>query len=407
MVRRIIIISLLTAFSLFSCSSDDNTSSEESFSESYSVPQTEVEQLTTCSPTEEESSISEYPTLDYEYHEKTEYTFHKEVVSASEYFNITEFTTPQREGLITGITYLVDDYTANIYFAEDNVKRKDVESGLYNIKTGEYEAILLDEQAEYTIVHFDENYIIYSDLASDFSYESLWYYDKKNKHLEKFYDYPLYDNGRIYSYHLNQMLIVDDTLYFDDFYKNDSGEVAVKLYSYNFKTGELKVEKDNAQNPMLYNDEIICITLNSESGEYDTISSLEGDFKRELSGNIYGSSSLKTNKKSIYSVFVDTFFDINNYGYSDFALLDFMKMDMIISTNDPLCDLSVSDNFVCWSDYAGLVDSSPCMYDVNLDKIILFDSIPIGEYHIFAYDDHGMIVHYLDRKFTYYYFEYK
>lgn len=385
-------------------------------SESYNNSQSVASEIDTesddtlISTTDSDTIFEELeilPKLDYEYQPMDSHSLFKEVVSADEYFNITEIEMPNINGLKSEYWYLIDRDNIIVKLYE-NDPNKYLETGIYNLKTQKYETIIQEEKSEsdYTMRACNEKYIILSNTAWDLSYETLYYYDRVNKTLHEFYNYSIYENGKMYSYHTNNTLIKDDTIYFDDYYKNDSNEVAVKLYSYDIAASKLDVFKDNAQNPLLYHNDVIYITKNSDDNKYNLISSIDNNFNLSINDNISG-TCLKPNNSGIFTVIYDTFLDVNNYGYSNYAVKNLITEDVLIASNDPLCDLVVTDNFVCWSDYAGTIDTSPCMYDINHDEIISFDSIEEADYHFQAYEECGIIVTYKSGNYGYYYFEYK
>lgn len=364
---------------------------------------------THISTTIEESETM--PKVDYEYRPPDSHSFFREVTSADKYFNITKIEIPNINDLEADFWYLIDRDNIIVKLFKNGPKnyglKKYSETGIYNLKTKKYETVLPEEKSEYNIRAYNEKYIIFSDMASDLSYETLYYYDRVNKTLREFYNYSIYENGKMYSYHTNNILIKDDTIYFDDYYKNDLNEVAVKLYSYDISESKLNVLKDNAQNPLLYCNDVIYITKKNDDNKYNLISSISNNFKLDINDNIFGTNGLKTNNSSIFAVGYNTFIDANNYGYSNYALKNMITEDVIIASNDPLCDLVVTDNFVCWSDYAGTIYTNPYMYDINHDKVISFDSIEEADYHFFAYEECGIIVTYKSGNYGYYYFEYK
>ena len=339
----------------------------------------------------EEISDVEEETMPKEINVK-DHTYFKEKISADDVVEYHEIELPEFEGYKTGFRTIINRDTILIYLKPADVPNANTsEIGLYNFQTKEYTSIISDEAAKYASRTNDEKYIVFTNYSADMSYEWLYIYNIDNNEMKQVYSYALSKEGTIYSPHGNNILIIDNLIYFDDYYESASGEVDVKLLCYNITTDTVELVKDNAQNPLFYKDDLIFITKD-EDGNYNTISSKDESVSIKLDGEVFGPNNLKANKYSIYTTMYSNFRDSNSQMNSKFVLKDLVTNEPIIASTDPICDMSLTDHYLCWNDYTGLVYTHPAYYDLNLKKLVSFDSIDDCDYFFYPYDDVGILI---------------
>ncbi|RRD94436.1 hypothetical protein EII17_08035 [Clostridiales bacterium COT073_COT-073] len=272
----------------------------------------------------------------------------------------------------------------------------DKEYGFYNFDTGEYQFLFsLPENLSSGVCAINENYIIlkFFGLNAQFLPDS----QSSSSVAEGIYAYSLHEN-HLFCVHLfsidseskqveyenyNDVLLLGDTLWFDDFYANDSGKILVDLYCTDLK--DLKPQKieENAQNPFYYKNQVHFF-VHDENWEYKVFCSLDGQTTKVSAEDLKG-----------IAPFQDNFYCIEHKPDYKELLYRFIIKDMstdkiLASCNSSniVASLKATDFFVSWNNYA---DHVPCIYDRKTQKILVFSNLPEGNNRFLIKENYGIL----------------
>ena len=241
---------------------------------------------------------------------------------------------------------------------------------------------------------YNDKYIIFGEFISEsfnLEYGCLYYFDLNTKEKIKFFEYYIDpETGTAPEFNFfNKILLVDNVVYFDECRYDENKEIKVIMYSYDIISNNLSTIKEHAQQPMLFNGEVISF-VKDENGEYKLLQSLEE--KPDM-----------FELKMKYSMFRIECFNDKIYGLTgkndeeltltEFSIRNLINDKLIISSGSYITDLSITDYFVSWCDYNDVdIEHYPCIYDLSLDKIVTFDDVSKGLLYWFNIkNDYGIL----------------
>lgn len=270
--------------------------------------------------------------------------------------------------LAFGITSLYNQETLIGYAYVDGPDSIDESIGLFHLQTNEYEPLLVfNEEMQAGIYCYNSEIVVYKAYYPDESVK-LNVLQMGNGTNSTIFDYYLHpDSNKPVFDNFNDIAILDQTIYFDDFEKDDKNNSIIPiLYAYDLSTGELIKLGENLQNPFIYKGEIIAFGKNSD-GHFKTLYNVANDYAllevtddlRDIivvNDRIYAIVNSDTNHEELYTVF---------------QLKELISNQEILSTKSPIYNLKASQGHILWDTY---YDSEFVYYDSSTDEIIICDN---------------------------------
>lgn len=368
--KKIIYLSLIASLLLCSCNNKEATNNKPDPSTVTSEQiQTTTQPAETTLFVTTKSTNSKTP-LDVT-DEERKYQFFRDTESADDVFECNYYTLPSK---IQNMSYSIHSIydKENIWLTlTDSSERNRSSIGLYNLKTETFTKTL-DIPEENHLVSCNNDFIIM--IYNHDNYKSLCYYDISQN---KTFDIFTFDNNTTQmSYH--DIQIVNNTIYFDVYSRINNADNFNKscIYRYDTTNHQLEMYKEDAQKPMHINDCIYAITKNPENDIYEIIESIspENDFQYNFAP---GAGDIVCYKGKIFTEH-PTLDEKNSGSY----IQDFTNNSKIIESPTVNCDyfidLNINRNYLFWS----MMDENnqPCLYDIDSDKLIVFDSMKSGDY---------------------------
>lgn len=195
-------------------------------------------------------------------------------------------------------------------------------------------------------------------------------YNTKTGELKEYFTPKTDSNNRTQAAFPTKLSYLNGKVYFDDLYVNDENslsenEYTADMYSYDIKSGEVTLEKEDAENPIAYNGDILyyrdgyfCSSRN------DRRIFMPNSVSGADLGGLYGGKSLNY----FYDLY-DEYESAYGTAVGCFDPIYFERRDIFRSTGNALyfVDLVSSEMLLGWS-----VDVSPIAYaDLNREKIVV------------------------------------
>lgn len=260
------------------------------------------------------------------------------------------------------------------------------EIGLYDFKADNYKKIIdiSSYDGYFQICGFNEDYMILRLSEDEWRTCQLYYLSFEQMILTKFFSYSIDpEKNRVYAQNFNNIEIIGDKVYFDDYYEDTTGDLRVNLYEYIIGKQQLVPLLEDAQNPMVYNGEIVSFRKNSE-GKFKDIVSVDNNL---ILSNTKHLKQITANKNG--------FFCIENNSTNDktkittFQIADMLKNKPVLSTDSSIDNLNSNSRFVTWRNY---YEEKPYMYDTDKEQLLLFSDIPAGINNFFFSGELGLLM---------------
>ncbi len=259
------------------------------------------------------------------------------------------------------------------------------EIGLYNFKTGGYKKLInIGENKYFGLCAYNQDYMILRFSEDEWRTCKLYYFSFVQEDFTSFFSYSTDPStNRVYTHNGNSVVLIDDKVYFDDFYADSDGELRVNLYEYTIGKRQLIPLLEDAQNPMVYNGEIVSFRKNSE-GKFKDIVSIDNKL---ILSNTKHLKQIAANKNG--------FFCIENNSTNDktktttFQVTDMLKNKPVLSTDSSIANLDSNSRFVTWRNY---YEEKPYMYDTDKEQLLLFSDIPAGINNFFFSGELGLLM---------------
>ncbi len=313
------------------------------------------------------------------------YKFHADAVNVDSIYEYRDINIPTTiNNLKFHIIDIYDDESLFVVLEDAQIA---VEVGVYNFVKDEYNTIYVFEQNYMSMTSYNENYYIFKEIDKEDKYGNLYYYDISNNTINKFFEFSANSKtGNLASPNYNKTLLIDNTVYFDDYSYDENNDLKASLYSYNITDNKTTLIKDNAQLPLLYNNQIISFIKN-EKGEYKKLHSLyeSTPFDFIVNDEI---SDIVTTSNSIFALALTTDFEIKQ---SDFKIKDMINDKIIMSTASRISDLKASESFISWCDYTGAEEEYPCLFDIEAQKLVIFNNMDKELFWFYVKDDYGIV----------------
>lgn len=291
------------------------------------------------------------------------------IVSAESVLDIKKIELPKEiKNLKISCYGILDSDNLLINLYEENGAITSIkELGKYGINDQSYTTIFeyIDNYV-YDICAYNNEYLIIKIGDNEWwSHADLYLYNINLKSLKLIFDYSTDSNGELYYFPFNNnILIKDNVVYFDDFWK-DKDQIRASLYQYDINTDTVVKIVDDAQNPLPLGDEIIYFSKKNNSYKY--IESISGKFSCNIEAFIH---DIDTNKNQIFSIDIIENDEIKHETL--FGIYTWNNDKCILETIYPIDKLNADDNFVTFTNN---YEAIPILYDINNDRVIAFDEL--------------------------------
>lgn len=272
------------------------------------------------------------------------------------------------------------------------------ELGLYNTYTKEYlSELVIDKNELFEICAINTKYLVLRISKDDWNTCGIFVYSFHNKKLQQIFSYSVDPITKAVFYNnVNNILLLGDTVWFDDYYKDQNSEIVVDCYEYRITTEKLQKVKDEAQNPLFYKDKVFLFRKNNNN-EYKQLCAFDGSEKIDVKDQLI---DITSSRKGIYCI-ENNFTDDKNH-ITEFQIKDMANNLPILTTTRSIGQLKASDYFVTWLNF---FEDIPCIYDVRLKKVVAFTELQKGINTFYLKDDYGLLINSYNDINEVYYFE--
>lgn len=215
-------------------------------------------------------------------------------------------------------------------------------------------------------------------------------YNTKTGELKEYFTPKTDSNNRTQAALPSRLSYLNGKVYFDDLYENgennpSENEYIADMYSYSIKSGEVTLEKEDAENPIAYNGDILYYRDGYIYSNSDDIRMFMPNSPGKTDvGGLYGGKSL-----TYYYYLYDEDEYANGTAVGYFDSKSFERRDIFRSTAEALyfMDLVSTEKLLGWC-----VGESPVAYaDLSKEKIVVM-SPDTMEYNTFAEENRLNIV---------------
>lgn len=242
------------------------------------------------------------------------YQFNRPFIKGENYFQIEPLTLPSElNSMKSAVSAVLSETQLLMLLYEEDPVPVIREAGIYDLVSGEYRtSFTLDEGRTISIECTTDSLILYKETDIASNTVSLNCYDWNTGKRNQIYKFsPEYAHTSAF---YNDIVSGDGKVYFDDVVTEEEKVVGVNLLEYDFATKEVRLYRENAQNPLWIDSRLayICKDENTDqhfvevSGHEDRIYldeniSLLTSTGNELYSINYESNDPKTNR-TIWSI---------------------------------------------------------------------------------------------------------
>lgn len=370
---------------LCSCAAEKpNISNQPSDKEQISI-QTSVSDCTDENKMKEEASENITCDEDQISNDNTSsYQIYTDVIYSEEIYNIQNINLPAE---INGFSYYVyglkNDRIVVSLNKEENSGGYTGEYGLYDPSSDSYEKIASDLFNCIMIGSYNNLYFLNFIINENNSSLQMF-----NSDTNKFI--TLYNSTEGRYLHSNEVAVYDGKCYFDAYTSSDRDNCII--YEYDIESDELVIFAENAMSPKVNNNNLWYLSYDSKTKvvekfiNHTTGASFE-NHDNLLIKTIYSNNSIFTvTNKNIGSM--DSFYVLKeNSSDGDDRLI----LATIPGEGEILEQFQVNNFCIGWYEVTGEA-STPCVYDINSKKTVLFREIPNCHYQTFLDDNSGLIM---------------
>ncbi|SCG83869.1 hypothetical protein DW1_2305 [Proteiniborus sp. DW1] len=326
------------------------------------------------------------------------YEIYVPICDANEVLKIEEVMLPEKlNGMNMSCSKIYNESNVIVVLYTESPNIVIHEIGMYNFETDRYKKLInIDKNMDFEICTSNDNYMIVKLSEDDWRTCQLYYYNFTKMDLVKFFSYTVDTNtNALYFQSENNILLIDDKVYFDDFYMDTNGKIRVNLYEYTIEEQKLITLFEDAQNPMLYNGNVASFRKNSE-----------GKFKDIVSND----NIVLINTRDLKDIVANEngFYCIENKETNHttkttlFQITDMIKNKPVLSTYSSIANLRSNNRFVAWVNY---YDEKPYIYDTEKEQLVLFSDVSSGINNFCFSDDLGVLINTKDSKNRFYLFK--
>lgn len=334
--------------------------------ENSKIQTTTSSQTTICNESEATTSSDlTSPTADATGFSKCTYNTYYDTISAETIYNTDIVTMPDT---INGYNYSLCDVKDNKIVIQINNYDEGTysEFGLFDTDDFSYEKIVSASE-ELFYVCSRKNEYVFEKFSDDVC--SLVYYNSESSEFKTmiFLTDELCTVERAVTF-------FNDHILFEVHTPED-----VSIYEYDINSGNTHIYLNNAMRPYVNGDYLKYIHIDPNTNIYDKIVDCHDNSEVQIKNdNIYDLICTRDSAFGITVIYDESYHDPMNYFMEVIELKDDGNYDTIISNQLGSGELieSICHNSFCvgWDDWTGDV-SSPCVYDINEKKIVLFDCL--------------------------------
>jgi hypothetical protein len=272
------------------------------------------------------------------------YSLDYSIKEAKDYYELNKLSIPEEiDGLKTAVFDIYDRDNVIIILYDESIIPEIKEVGLYDVVNNDYNMFIeVDQEMTFQIVAMNLKYIILEVSYDDYKTSTLHYYDIEQEKMVEFFERSFDPEKNVVYYpNYNDILLIDNIVYFDDCDINEDGNIFSSLYSYNIADNSINLISQDKQNPMLYSGEIYAFSKN-KLGEYRNIETINAPVKSiELTDQLIDVSA---NNDTIFSI-VNSETNAQEM-YTIFSIKDIINQDTLLSTKSAIGSLDSNENFV-------------------------------------------------------------
>ena len=369
--------------------------------------------LPSCSANDVNSIYPEYDSMQTDIFDETEYIIKDITPVYPEHYNIladihdtTSFIEYKKlsipdtiNGYQTSCSEILDKSNIILLLYYDlNNHSISKELGVYNLDNGRYSSkVVFSESQLFHISALNYDHMILKLSTDNWETCGIFDYSFISNELSQIYEYSIdQDTGSVvYDNWWNNILLLDNIVWFDDYYLNSSGEIHIDAYKYDLGKRELAKVMEDAQNPLFYDGKVYLFVKN-DNNEYRLLRSIDDSQTMETNEKLIEIASA-TN--GIYCI-ENKYTDHENHT-TEFEIIDFVTNTPILSTTSSIGWLDASANFVTWLCFDEVI---PCIYDVGSKSVLIFSDFAKGRNTFLIKDNYGILLHaYNDIDYVYYF----
>ncbi|MCL2633000.1 MAG: hypothetical protein FWD34_00615 [Oscillospiraceae bacterium] len=275
------------------------------------------------------------------------------------------------------------------------------EIGIYNINNDEYKALLKGDVIGqgFGVLYVDDKYIVYIE---SFDYQ-MWYNYSFNLYIRetgesiKFFEPSIQpESGFVYKRFANNPVIIDDVIYFDDFYGfgKDFSDYYSRIYSYDIVTKEIEIVFENAENPMIYKGDLAFIYKSKEIAVFrdDYIAEMIDLEQYDLYDSVQWIDCQED--KIVYAEWVMVVEEDNEYATG--SKLSYIQHGNKYVFLEPIAhslylgQFAIKGNYAVWR--VNGHDSVPIFYDFKADRFIVINEAKEGIYACYLTENHIVFI---------------
>lgn len=263
------------------------------------------------------------------------------------------------------------------------------ELGIYNLESGKYtKELSFSENQLFEICALDKNYLILRMSTDDWRTCGIYSYSFAKKELHQIYQYSTNpDTQSSVCDNCNNILLLENYIWFDDYSLGGSSEILVDLYRYDLSKSDLNKIRSEAQNPLFYDGKVYFFTKN-ESNQYRLLQSIDDSPAIPIDEQLMAIAASKTGVFCIENKFTDEETQITEFQIKDIIMN--VPIMSIMSTTYSIDQLNASEYFVTWRNFD---EEVPCVYDIKAKKIIVFSELAEGINSFSLKEDYGILIH--------------
>ncbi len=331
------------------------------------------------------------------------YQLNTEVEEARDYLQYRKVNIPARiRGFSVSCRLIYDRSRVFVQLIDDSKKDYiDKEVGLYDFEKEEYKTLFPAEEGQsFYLRAYNEKYLVFNASKDEFENSALFGYSFETGEIFDIYSYSVdpSTNRSVYL-NTNSVLLVENTLWFDDYYLSKDDEILIDLYTYDLDNRTLEKKERNAQNPMLHKGKVHFFFKN-ERGRFDDIKACGEEEIIKVKDHLFCVDAID---REIYCITGETNEEKRRTIY---RIKEMLSGKVILSTDTkPIDHLNATEYFVTWRNFD---DATPIVYDVKAKKLLLFDDLEARNNLSLTKDDYGILFHYFPGQgIDYYFFERK